>query len=88
LSLNYAWQALILLLAPVPAALACTTSGTSILCNDAVVLLPIPNINTVNTNVNGASVLVTASGQSSSALIGPSITLSGKNTSLTNQGTV
>ncbi|WP_054479281.1 autotransporter-associated beta strand repeat-containing protein, partial [Achromobacter sp. 2789STDY5608615] len=88
LSLNYAWQALILLLAPVPAALACTTSGTSILCNDAVVLLPIPNINTVNTNVNGASVLVTASGQSSSALVSPSITLSGKNTSLTNQGTV
>ncbi|OCZ67503.1 hypothetical protein A9G00_19910 [Achromobacter xylosoxidans] len=87
-SLNYAWQALILLLAPVPATLACTTSGTSILCNDAVVLLPIPNINTVNSSVNGASVLVTASGQSSSAIIGPSITLSGKNTSLTNQGTV
>lgn len=85
---NDAWQVLILLLAPVPAALACTTSGTSILCNDAVVLLPFPHTNTVNSSVNGASVLVTASGQSSSALLGPSITLSGKNTSLTNQGAI
>ena len=85
--LNYIWRVLILLMAPVPAALACTSSGTSILCNDAVTLLP-PHTNTVNSNVNGASVLVTSSGQSSSALVGPSITLTGRNTSLTNQGTV
>ena len=50
--LNYIWRVLILLMAPVPAALACTSSGTSILCNDAVTLLP-PHTNTVNSNVNG-----------------------------------
>ena len=56
LHLNYVWRILAMLLLPMPAALACTTTGTSIICNDAATLFD-PNL--VNNSGNDVSVLVT-----------------------------
>ncbi|CAO3928989.1 autotransporter-associated beta strand repeat-containing protein [Achromobacter mucicolens] len=89
LHLNYVWRILAMLLLPVPAALACTTTGTSIICNDAYTLL---NPNTVNSSVNDVSVLVTPTGQSTGPTLGlpgsAAVKLTGRNTTLTNQGLI
>ncbi|EHK65411.1 autotransporter-associated beta strand repeat-containing protein [Achromobacter arsenitoxydans] len=89
LGLNYVWRVLAVLLAPVPAALACTTTGTTIICNDAFSLL---NPNTVTSSANDVTVQVTATGQSSGPAVSlpgaAAIKLTGRNTTLTNQGLV
>ncbi|MEN4918929.1 autotransporter-associated beta strand repeat-containing protein [Achromobacter spanius] len=89
LYLNYVWRVLALLLAPVPVALACTTTGTTIICNDAFSLL---NPNTVTSSANDVSVQVTATGQSSGPAVGlpgaAAVRLTGRTTSLTNQGLI
>ncbi|WP_313697188.1 autotransporter-associated beta strand repeat-containing protein [Achromobacter sp.] len=89
LHLNYVWRVLAMLLLPMPAALACTTTGTNILCNDVVTLV---NPNTVTSSANDVSVLVTPTGQSSGPLItlpgSAAVKLTGRNTTLTNQGLI
>jgi len=89
LHLNYVWRVLAMLLLPMPAALACTTTGTSIICNDAASVL---NWNTVTSSANDVSVLVTPTGQSAGPLLGlpgsAAVKLTGRNTTLTNQGLI
>lgn len=89
LHLNYVWRILAMLLLPMPAALACTTTGTSIICNDAFTLL---NPNTVNSAANDVTVQVTPTGQSGGPAVGlpgsASVRLTGRNTTLINQGLI
>lgn len=89
LNLNYVWRVLALLLAPVSTALACTTTGTTIICNDAFGLL---NPNTVTSTANDVTVQVTATGQSSGPAVGlpgaAAVRVTGRNTTLINQGLI